>query len=193
MVIKFSDSHIFRTFSFFISEFSTKRFFASKTSFMSKITKMICLSHPVSWQRTKNKFEILKCHPEIFGKIFYFVIVFHAEITIMPRGRLATLPACSITDRLQTVFKNQQNCLIDFLISFRDFFRRFSKIVLLTYPNYTALCIPRICPTNQSSSLIQSILTVDTLFENDRKSLIQHCERSELLLHFEWTKNVPIW
>ena len=28
----------------------------------------------------------------------------------------------------------------------------------------------------------------DTVFENHRKSLIQHCERSELLLHFEWTK-----
>ena len=27
-----------------------------------------------------------------------------------------------------------------------------------------------------------------TRFENHRKSLIQHCERSELRLHFEWTK-----
>ena len=27
-----------------------------------------------------------------------------------------------------------------------------------------------------------------TVFENHRKSLIQHCERSELYLHFEWTK-----
>ena len=27
-----------------------------------------------------------------------------------------------------------------------------------------------------------------TEFENHRKSLIQYCERSELLLHFEWTK-----
>ena len=38
-----------------------------------------------------------------------------------------------------------------------------------------------------------------TLFENHRKSLIQHCERSELRLHFEWTKvnknakNCPFW
>ena len=29
---------------------------------------------------------------------------------------------------------------------------------------------------------------VSTVFENHRKSLIQHCERSELRLHFEWTK-----
>ena len=27
-----------------------------------------------------------------------------------------------------------------------------------------------------------------TVFENHRKSLIQHCKRSELRLHFEWTK-----
>ena len=27
-----------------------------------------------------------------------------------------------------------------------------------------------------------------TVFENHRKSLIQNCERSELRLHFEWTK-----
>ena len=27
-----------------------------------------------------------------------------------------------------------------------------------------------------------------TVFENRRKSLIQHCERSELRLHFQWTK-----
>ena len=28
-----------------------------------------------------------------------------------------------------------------------------------------------------------------TVFENHRKSLIQHCERSELRLHFEWPKS----
>ena len=27
-----------------------------------------------------------------------------------------------------------------------------------------------------------------TVFENHRESLIQQCERCELLLHFEWTK-----
>ena len=31
--------------------------------------------------------------------------------------------------------------------------------------------------------------TLCTVFENHRKSLIQHCERSELRLHFEWTKS----
>ena len=28
---------------------------------------------------------------------------------------------------------------------------------------------------------------IGTVFENHMKSLIQHCERSELPLHFEWT------
>ena len=36
-------------------------------------------------------------------------------------------------------------------------------------------------------SVQNSIL--NTVFENHRKSLIQHCERSELRLHFEWTKS----
>ena len=31
-------------------------------------------------------------------------------------------------------------------------------------------------------------LTKCTMFENHRESLIQHCERSKLRLHFEWTK-----
>ena len=38
---------------------------------------------------------------------------------------------------------------------------------------------------NQTSVNYESMFTV---FEDHRKSLIQHCERSELRLHFEWTK-----
>ena len=36
--------------------------------------------------------------------------------------------------------------------------------------------------------LKKSKLLKYTVFENHRKSLIQNCERSELRLHFEWTK-----
>ena len=32
------------------------------------------------------------------------------------------------------------------------------------------------------------IVQSGTVFENHRKSLIQHCERSQLRLHFKWTK-----
>ena len=45
-----------------------------------------------------------------------------------------------------------------------------------------------------------TIILVFTVFENHLKSLIQQCERSELLLHFAWTKsslksakNDPFW
>ena len=39
-----------------------------------------------------------------------------------------------------------------------------------------------------SSGYIGAGYVRGTLFENHRKRLIQHCERSELCLHFEWTK-----
>ena len=41
---------------------------------------------------------------------------------------------------------------------------------------------------NASPCLLIGIFSAYTVFENHRKSLIQHCERSELRLHFEWTK-----
>ena len=45
------------------------------------------------------------------------------------------------------------------------------------------------CFPNCTSHLLHQIYRdKDTVFENHRKSLIQHCERSELPLHFEWTK-----
>ncbi len=41
-----------------------------------------------------------------------------------------------------------------------------------------------------SDSIVAALVVVlqSTVFENHRKSLIQHCERSQLHLHFEWTK-----
>ena len=42
-----------------------------------------------------------------------------------------------------------------------------------------------------SNARAAAMLCLPTVFENNRKSLIQlHCERSELRLHFEWTKVV---
>ena len=40
----------------------------------------------------------------------------------------------------------------------------------------------------QVSFSLQVSYLSSTVFENHRKSLIQHCERSEQRLHFEWTK-----
>ena len=61
--------------------------------------------------------------------------------------------------------------------------------------------IPTPCwrpPQSQTSSIIALLLhqptllhsnaDITTVFENHRKSLIQYCERSELRLHFGWTK-----
>ena len=42
--------------------------------------------------------------------------------------------------------------------------------------------------SNPFSSKIPWIKSRITVFENHRKSLIQQYERSELRLHFEWTK-----
>ena len=35
---------------------------------------------------------------------------------------------------------------------------------------------------------LEKTLQLSMVFENHRKSLIQHCERSELSLTFDWTK-----
>ena len=46
---------------------------------------------------------------------------------------------------------------------------------------------PSLIPPEKIKEVIDEYLE-GTVFENHRKSLIQHCERSELRLHFEWTK-----
>ena len=51
----------------------------------------------------------------------------------------------------------------------------------------------------QIPTLIYSTLPKFTVFENHKKCLIEHCERSELRLHYEWNKinqkwqNGPFW
>ena len=51
----------------------------------------------------------------------------------------------------------------------------------------------RHCATKVARSTLHIILILTTVFENHRKSLIQHCERSELRLHFECTKVNQKW
>ena len=47
-----------------------------------------------------------------------------------------------------------------------------------------------ICPKRRKrTSTSKYFFGFDTVFENHRKSLTQHCERSELCLHFECTKD----
>ena len=48
--------------------------------------------------------------------------------------------------------------------------------------------VTTVATTTSLKSSTNEAKNVSTVFENHRKSLIQHCERSELRLHFEWTK-----
>ena len=54
-----------------------------------------------------------------------------------------------------------------------------------TFSCISGLIFADILQTFSSTEKMANGLTV---FENHRKCLIQHCERSELHLHFEWPK-----
>ena len=58
--------------------------------------------------------------------------------------------------------------------------------VICNFPLGNPLMILALLKVNSGAKLATAGSTV---FENYRKSLIQHCERSELRLHFEWTKD----
>ena len=66
-----------------------------------------------------------------------------------------------------------------------------SCLFLFTDDSSSPICPKRRKRTSTSKSfffLLLWYLSRRTVFENHRKSLIQHCERSKLCLHFEWTK-----
>ena len=67
------------------------------------------------------------------------------------------------------------------------FVQQHSSIISLTVPIWD---IHTQVKSENSHSLKEEnkMITSCTEFENHRKSLIQHCEWSELRLHFEWTK-----
>ena len=69
-----------------------------------------------------------------------------------------------------------KNSLIFFLSSFSQKFRQLFALTNGKPKVFKTLVIYELLPRKL------------TLFENHRKSLIQHCEQSELRLHFEWTK-----
>ena len=65
---------------------------------------------------------------------------------------------------------------------------------LLKFKLHSILCWKRKIGKNSKrtwvSALLESMQSASgvTVFKIHKKSLIQHCERSELRLHFEWTK-----
>ena len=91
-------------------------------------------------------------------------------------------------------FKNRQsckvmghgNCLFTFILKL--LFRFLQRLASL--PSEAGLAV---CRAYKSANWIEEneiakTTAQCTLFENHRKSLNQHCERSELRLYFEWTK-----
>ena len=72
-----------------------------------------------------------------------------------------------------------------------------SQLKRVVHFYWMKLCFLRHRPTVSDNSLAISTEMIKnnfcfylniTVFENCRKSLIKHCERSELRLHFEWSK-----
>jgi len=68
------------------------------------------------------------------------------------------------------------------------------QIYVFNQKIYYSTYLKRLCKAHYGKSpvLVQKVQKTyfwcRTVFENHRKSLIQHCERSELRLQFEWTK-----
>ena len=59
----------------------------------------------------------------------------------------------------------------------------------VSYKSTTMICLEFKLPIWKFfGCMVVKRLMSSMVFENHRKSLIQHCERSELRLHFEWTK-----
>ena len=99
-----------------------------------------------------------------------------------------------------------ERCKITILLLLSYCFLQLVKVWLDHLPASTSVCLNRFLvlktrPTENSIGFIlnqdvqnvaYNTLTVKckyhTVFENHRKGLIQHCERSELRLHFERTK-----
>ena len=86
-------------------------------------------------------------------------------------------------------------------VFFRSSFLFFVFVTGFTFGLFLEHCfhliilIPKFPKTEKITLRADAGLACGTVFENHRKSLIQHCERSELRLHFEWTKcpKSPIW
>ena len=71
-----------------------------------------------------------------------------------------------------------------------DQFARYLLVYLITcYLKGTKKFSAQRCRKLVITERLERTIPVDiTVVENQRKTLILHCERSELRLHFEWTK-----
>ena len=128
---------------------------------------------------------------ETFWVIFPLVIPVHCSspFWLFPRrnrGRKASavrLLVCDIWTRIEASLQRIrlgacQDCFPELKLSF---FGRF----LQKWHRRSISSLQRMIQLKNDMSQFRKSCTV---FENHRKSLIQHYERSELRLHFEWTK-----
>ena len=69
---------------------------------------------------------------------------------------------------------------------------RYVNLAILMVLRMISMPVKRRFPTikhlEEAGIIFGNECEVSTVFENHRKSLIQHCEQSELRLNFEWTK-----
>ena len=72
-----------------------------------------------------------------------------------------------------------------------DYFHHHAKEISLLWVLFTAMLSIPFC--REWEVWTKHNITWLTVFENQPKSRIQHCERSELRLHFEWTKIHQKW
>ena len=77
--------------------------------------------------------------------------------------------------------------------------KRFCACIIGSFVDslFSVLCcliVRRLTDSFQAYVIMKLWLSkINTVFENHRKSLIQYCKRSELCLHFEWTKVNQKW
>ena len=142
-----------------------------------RVAQLICES---IWKRIINRQSLQCCRISLWWKNWL-----NDEILSRRRNLTKMNPSLNLK-------KSATNCQMQFGDIFTDLqtknitggqcantAEKYSSVVPLIYGNMSKL----ITNTNY-----KRINIIDTVFKNHRKSLIQHCERSELHLHLEWTK-----
>ena len=63
------------------------------------------------------------------------------------------------------------------------------KLILDLISNFVSTWISKCNKHNLLTLDTYHFSKINTVFENHSKSLVQHCEQSELSLHLKWTKD----
>ena len=101
--------------------------------------------------------------------------------------RKPNLRKCKWISNWRSWFLRPKSTLLD-PTDFLDFFRLFRDNWSEIKEALKAVNKLQINNKNNNKNNNKKKIQRCTVFENHRKSLIQHCKRSKLHLHFEWTK-----